>query len=372
MTAGGNQRVLLAVSSLSAGGAERMASELVNYWAGRGWDVALLTLSCTRSDHYPIDSDVERIALDLLWDSRNAWESVVSNLRRNRMIRQAVRRFMPDVVVSFIEQNNVRVLSALLGTGIPVIVSERTDPRWHRVGRAWEAARRVLYPAASAVVVQTDAVAQWASRLVPVKRVWVIPNFLRPLPLPPPYNDRDLLILGIGRLGREKGFDMLIPAFASSRARRQGWQLIIVGEGPERGRLEALAVSYGLDGQMMLPGVVPDPAAWLERARIFALPSRYEGFPNALLEAMAMGCAVVAADCPSGPSEIVRRDQDGLLVPVGDVAALAAALDQLVQVPARAAELGQAAMSVRARFTAGVVLAQWDSLIDSVAGKKKR
>jgi len=190
------------------------------------------------------------------------------------MIRQAVRRFAPDVVVSFIEQNNVRVLAALLGTGIPVIVSERTDPRLHRVGRSWAAARRLLYPAAQAVVVQTESVAQWASGLVPAQKVRVIPNFTRKLPQPRAFDDREQLICGIGRLGREKGFDVLIPAFAASRARRQNWRLVILGEGPERGRLEALVAFHGLDGQAALPGMVPDPADWLRQARIFALPSR--------------------------------------------------------------------------------------------------
>ena len=372
MTTSAKLRVLVTVSNLSAGGAERMASELVNWWAAHGRDVALLTLSGVRSDHYTLDPRVERIGLDLLWDSHSLWESVSGNLRRSRMIRQAVRRFAPDVVLSFIEQNNVRVLAALLGTGIPVIVSERIDPRWHRVGRAWDAARRLLYPAARAVVVQTQSVARWAAGVVPARKVKVIPNFLRALPHAPAYQNREALIVGIGRLCRQKGFDVLISGFAASRAREQGWQLVILGEGPERTDLEALVASHGLAGQAALPGVVPEPAEWLARARIFALPSRYEGFPNALLEAMAMGCAVIAADCPSGPQEIVRGKQEGLLVPVEDAAALRMALDQLLKEPARAAALGDAARGVRERFNAVAIMAQWDCLIHSVLDRNMR
>ena len=127
-------RVLWAVSSLSAGGAERMIAELASAFAERGHTVAVLTLSSPGSDHYRLDERVQRIALDVIWDSHSVWQSIAGNLRRSRMIRSAAMRFRPDAMVSFIEQTNVRVLAALAGSGVPVIVSERIDPRRHAVG----------------------------------------------------------------------------------------------------------------------------------------------------------------------------------------------------------------------------------------------
>ena len=127
----------------------------------------------------------------------------MSNPRQSHRIRRAVKAFAPDVVVSFIEQTNIRVLAGLLGAGFSVIVSERTDARAHRVGRRWELARRALYPVASAVVVQADMVAAWASRLVHKGKVRVIPNFVRLLHRPPGFRTRANLILGGGRLGSE-------------------------------------------------------------------------------------------------------------------------------------------------------------------------
>jgi GalNAc-alpha-(1->4)-GalNAc-alpha-(1->3)-diNAcBac-PP-undecaprenol alpha-1,4-N-acetyl-D-galactosaminyltransferase len=359
-------RALLAVSTLSAGGAERMASELVNRWAARGWTAALLTLSIEESDHYVLDSRVKRISLDLIWESRKPWESVASNLRRSRVIRRAIKQYAPDVVVSFIEQTNVRVLASLLGTRIPVIVSERTDPRMYRVGRVWEFARRVLYPGAQSVVVQTEAVACWAQDLVPKRKVCVIPNFVRHLPEPPPFSARERLILGVGRLDRYKRFDLLVQAFADSRACGEGWRLVILGEGSERARLERLVQKQGLQGRVDLPGIVPEPALLLGRARIFALTSLFEGFPNALLEAMAMGCAAVATDCPSGPQEIIRSGKNGLLVPLEDKPALVGALNSLMGHSLLAEELSKEAVKVRIRFAPERVLKQWDELIISV------
>lgn len=360
-------RVLWAVSSLSAGGAERMISELANAFAERGHIVAVLTLSSPGSDHYRLDERVQRIALDVIWDSHSVWQSIVGNLRRSRMIRSATLHFRPDVVVSFIEQNNVRVLAALAGSGVPVVVSERTDPRRHVVGSAWRLARRLLYPFAARLVVQTEGVAVWARGLVGSRRVRILRNFVRALPAPPVFDSRGRRqILAVGRLDWEKGFDVLLQAFALSDLVRRGVRLAILGEGPERPALEAQARELGIADHVELLGVVSDPERWMAWATVSVLPSRYEGFPNALLEAMAMGCPIIAADCDSGPREIIRHGENGWLVPVEDAVALAGALRQLFEDAALRARLSEAAVAVRARYARDEIVAEWEGLITEV------
>jgi glycosyltransferase involved in cell wall biosynthesis len=342
-------------------------AELANAFVAAGDEVGVLTLSHPGSDHYVLYPRVKRIALDVIWNSTNPWESVRSNLRRAHMIRRAVKGFRPDCVVSFIEQTNVRLLAALLGTGIPVIVSERIDPRRHQVGRAWALARRLFYPAARCVVVQTPSVAGWAKGVVGAHKVRVIPNFVRNLPAAPDSATRRAdEILAVGRLDRQKGFDVLLRAFAQSGLAEEGLRLVILGEGPERPSLAALAQDLGVAAAVEMPGVVPDPERWMARCAFYVLPSRYEGFPNALLEAMAMGCAVIAADCDSGPRELVRHGENGLLVPVADVAALAQALRELALNPSLRACLGHAAQAVRARYAKAAIVAEWRNLIEEV------
>ncbi len=363
------RRVLIAVSSLSAGGAERMAAELANAWSGeRG--VGVLTLSSPRSDHYRLAPAVERMALGIMWDSTGPWESVLGTLRRSRMIRRAVRGFRPQVVLSLADQTNLRMLASLIGTGIWVIACERTDPRRHRVGLPWRWARRLLYPRAAAVVVQTEAVAGWARAFVPARRVHVIPNFVRDLPAPTgPAERGDNDILAVGRLGPEKGYDVLLRAFAASGLAARGARLTILGEGAERAALESLARDLGIAAAVSLPGVVAEPERWMARCTLFVLSSRYEGFPNALLEAMAMGCPVIAADCDSGPRHIIRDGTDGVLVPVEDADALAAALGRLMGDAALRARLGAAAVAVRERFAKAAILRRWEALIEAVAAR---
>jgi glycosyltransferase involved in cell wall biosynthesis len=364
MTDNGAGCLLFAVSSLGAGGAERIVAELANAHAQSSGSAGVLTLSREEQDHYRLGDTVARIALDLIGDSPTVFHGMAAIMRRSRLIRRAVRAFGPAVVVSFVDRMNVNTLVALLGTGIPVIVSERTDPRRHRIGTAWEIARRLLYPTAARVVVQTESVATWARRLVPADRVRVIPNFVRDLPTAPDAASREpLSLLAVGRLGQEKGFDVLLRAFAASGAAARGARLTILGEGPERGALAKLAGELEISQAVEMPGVVKDPERWMTRCSVFVLSSRYEGFPNVLLEAMAMGCPVIATDCDSGPREIVRSEENGLLVPPEDVGALAAAIRRFLGDAELRQRLGGAALAVRQRFAKDAILRQWYELI---------
>jgi glycosyltransferase involved in cell wall biosynthesis len=151
------------------------------------------------------------------------------------------------------------------------------------------------------------------------------------------------VILGVGRLTEQKDFATLLRAFALVRARREA-RLVILGEGESRPALLALAAELGIARDVDLPGVVADPYPYLARAALFALPSAWEGLPNALIEALAAGCPVVSTDCPSGPREILVGGRYGTLVPVRDPAAMAEAiLARLAATPDRAAARERAA-----------------------------
>lgn len=146
------------------------------------------------------------------------------------------------------------------------------------------------------------------------------------------------VILGVGRLAKQKAFDVLLRAFAQVRQQRP-CRLMILGEGPLRGELEALAKSLGISDDFSLPGFVSNPYAYMRQAKIFALSSAFEGFGNVLVEAMAVGTPVVSTDCPSGPRDILDNGRAGTLVPVGDSGALAQAINDTLNTPAKEATL---------------------------------
>ncbi len=363
--------ILLVVSSLSAGGAERVITEMARWWASRNQRVTVLTLSGTDEDHYRLAPGVERIALNFWGRARTPWQAIDKRADRFIKLRRSIIRARPDVVISFIDITNMRTVAALMGTGIPVVVSERIDPRYHHLHPFWSLSRRLLYPLSHALVVQTGSVTAWARRVVPEKKLWVIGNFVRNLPgrTGQSINHREQIILAIGRLVEQKGHDLLIRAFARAHAAEAGWRLVILGEGPQRPALEKLVLNLGIRDAVSLPGIVDEPAELLSRAGIFVLPSRYEGFPNALLEAMACGCAVIAADCPSGPAEIIHDGMNGLLVPKEDIASLSDALLKLMHDSGLRERMGTQALRVKKAFSQESVMARWNALIENILGK---
>ncbi|MBN2139775.1 MAG: glycosyltransferase family 4 protein [Desulfovibrionaceae bacterium] len=361
--------IALAISRLGPGGAERVASTLANAWARAGDRVDILTLEQAGIEpFFELDPLVRLHALGLAGRSAGLLSAAANNLRRVFALRRALMEIGPDVVVGFVDATNVLVLLACLGLGLPVVACERTDPAVHDPGRVWSLLRRTLYPRAAAVVVQTAA----AARGLPSglrARLEIMPNpVLVPsrVPGPCPHFPRPL-VMGLGRLTREKGFDLLLRAFALVAAERPDWSLALVGDGPDREGLEALRDELGLGGRVLFSGWLADVGGCLAQADVFALPSRYEGFPNALCEAMALGLAVVAADCPSGPAEIVVDGRNGLLVPAGDPEALAEALARLMDDEALRRALAAAAPEILERFGLERTLSRWNSLLGRVA-----
>ena len=360
---------MLAISTMTAGGAERVAATLVNHWSTSGHEVALTTVASTDLDFYPLDKSVTRIALNLSSRSMNWRDFVFVNFKRARRLRSAIRDFKPEVILSFLDTMNVRMLLASIGTGIPVIVSERSDPTQSPVGAIVKFLRRILYKGASAVVVLTPEVAQWAKSFVRSEAIHVIPNpvshqFLKIGRVEPARDVRR--VIAIGRLEAVKCFDMLLGAFAQSAQQHPGWTLKIIGEGSERDQLHALAAALQIGDRVSWERPVKEPEKELRRADLFVLSSRHEGFPNVLLEAMACGLPVISFDCPSGPRAIIRDGKDGLLVPPREVGALAAAMSRLMSSEDERKRLGERATHVVERFSLAKIADMWTTVFEQV------
>jgi len=355
-------RLLLLVASLQGGGAERQLSDMANYWAEKGWQVSLATWSGPEvEDFYPLDARVRRVSLESGSAHMTEQSRIRVNLERIMRLRRLLKSTRPDAVLSFMTESNL--LAILAGAGLPVrvVVSERVQPALHAAFPwTWRFLRRLLYRWADAVVAQTQDAARWLLRNCGTK-VTVIPNALRSLP--EPAGERRNSIVAVGRLTQQKGFDVLLKAFARIAHTFPHWRLAIVGEGEERQSLLRLRAQLGLDDRVEFVGQSEDVLGWMARAGLMVQPSRFEGFPNVVLEGMGLGTAVISADCPSGPSEMIEDGVNGRLVPVDDVQRLAEVMAELIANPAERARLGRAASAVRARYRQDVVMDRWEECL---------
>jgi len=367
--------ITLIVNHLLDGGAARVAVYLAQAWADMGRNVTILTTdSGMNPPFYALHPNVIHLPLDMRGHSSNFVAAVTNNLRRLVRLRHAIRESRPDLIVSFLDTTNILCLLATRTLPpIPTIVSERTDPHGRPPGRAWEFLRNLSYPWADCVVTQSQHALDYFSAKIRAKGR-VIPNPVFQLPANNSFTKEHhrLLVISLGRLHKVKGHDQLIDAFALIARDFPDWDLCIHGDGPEREALDARILAHGLEGRIHIGPNIADVGSCLRDADLFVLPSRTEGFPNALAEAMAWGLPVISFDCASGPSELIRQDQDGILVPPGDVSALAKAMARLMSDPAERIRLGARAPEVLIRFSPARILASWESAIQSSIHSPRR
>lgn len=369
-------KIIFFIHSLASGGAERVTATLANYWAAKGWTVIVVTVAGADRDFYALDDRIERIALNLDGDSMTTLQAVLANVRRIRSLRAVLCKKKPDIAVAMMATANVTLALAGWGLKLQTIGSERTFPPAMPLGRMWETLRQWTYPLLSGLVAQTSQSADWLKVHAAARRIAVIPNPLNyPLSVREPkivpkdflrqYGTSHLL-LAVGRLGKEKGFDRLLQTFSYLHTLYPDWALVILGEGKQRDALQALAVSLEIEDRVIFPGAVGNVGQWFEAADAYVLTSLFEGFPNALLEALAHGVPSVAVDCETGPREILRHDVDGLLVPQDDEEALTQALMKVMGDSALRARFSERAIEVREEYAVDRVARQWEQLFSSL------
>lgn len=357
-------KIIFLVSSLNSGGAERVATTLCNAWSLRGDHVTIVTTYFgAGKPFYPVATDVDLIFLDDFLG--NYQKTLLGCLNKILVLRNIILNKKPDVIISFLSNVNVAAILSSRFSTIPVVCCERSNLSRVQISFFLQLACRATYWLADMLVVQTESALGVAKKIYPwLKALRAVPNPVQNHLVSSVKSNKvaaKKILLSLGRLVEDKQVAIAIKIYSKLACCYPDWVFHIYGDGPERSCLENLILSLNLQDFVFLKGATTEPLEVMAGADAFIMTSKYEGFPNALLEAMSSGLPCVIFDCPYGPSDITRKGQDAFLVPLNDESALEAKLDELMRREELRMQMGkQARESVLARYGLLSVLEQWD------------
>lgn len=336
-----------------------MLTFVANGLSKRGYDVQVYTYEGTEQN-YPIDDGVVHITEDNVITTR--W---IRRILQVFQIKKVIKRVKPDIVISFLIFPNLLSILATAGTKTPVIISERADP--YQDPGLFSSFFQFMYRFADGVVFQTDGAKNFfrdklrhASCVIPnpvtIKGDWE------------PVREREKKIAFVARFEVvQKRQDLMLSAFRQVVDAYPEYKLVFYGDGPDEEKVRAMTEELKLSENVVFAGVTKDVCGAIRASRMFVLTSDYEGIPNALIEAMAVGLPVIATDCsPGGARMLIEDKRNGLLVPRGDVDAIAAAMKYLIENEQTAEEYGLRAREIVDKYTPDKFYHSWSEYICKV------
>lgn len=388
-------RLVLVINSLGIGGAEKVFLRLAQHWSRQNHEVFLINfLKEEKFYHIEENKNLKVINFDevAILKTKNIITFInffFNSCFRVYKLQEKIKSLKPDLIIAFMIGSNLLSLLANIFCKLPIVISERADPNNLAIFKFYKILAKVLYPYATALVVQTKHIAEYFTNKLLAHKVFIIPNFVK---RPNFYNLlgnstsqlnnmniafnssnnssnnlRNIVeiknIISIGRLDQFKDHKTLIYAFSKAIRANMDLRLTILGEGILRSYLVNLVKDFNLTDRIFLPGTDLNVEKYLLTADLFIFPSISEGFPNALCEAMSYGLPVIAADCP-GNQNIITDNKDGLLFKCGDVEELFICMLKLINNNTLANQLANNAKNIIERFDEQNVLNMWDEVLN--------
>ncbi len=354
-------KLLFTIGSLAGGGAERVVSRLASSMSHKGHTVEVALISKNLVD-YPLDKNVEVKFINPKMQIRG-----MRYVFRCMAYRKEVRSFDPDVIISFTTAVNLFVLDALGHSKYKIILSERNDPNNDPKQPKLRKKRDKLYHKASGIVFQTEDARAYFEPDIQSRSTVIFNPVEVPSDLINKTEERNNIIVSIGRLEPQKNQTMLIRAFSAVHKRFPEYAMEIYGEGALRSELENLIRSEKLEDFVFLKGYTKNVLTAMASAKVFALSSDYEGMSNALIEAMALGLPVVSTDHPIGGARMLIEDRvNGMLVPVGDCDAMIRALCEVLEDEQLSVTLSRNAVEINQRLNVESITDEWMNFIHRI------
>ena len=356
--------IIFVTSTLTSGGSERVMSLLANEFVKRNYNVTIICFN-KHVVFYPVSKYVKVIFVENELGGKSLFRKII-------WLRKYVKEVGPDVVIPFMEAVYCVTLLSLIGLPVPVISSERIDPRKSPFFR--NILRRIFLPLTTHLVVQTEAIKRFYPSFIRNKTS-VIYNPVRDEVFS--FSDSVLsrglggiegkqnIIISIGKLYPQKNQPMMIRAFAKVADDFPEWQLVIFGEGPLRQSLQLIIDNLQLTDKVLLPGRTENVIKELRRSKIFCMSSDYEGMSNAMIEAICAGLPIVTTNV-SGVLELVEDGKSGYVVPCGEVEQFAQALQKVMGNIVLQKEMAECNLKKADMFKLDNIVNQWEQLIQKV------
>lgn len=355
------KKILFYINALNGGGAERVMSNLSSQFTDNGYEVIFVT-SYPAEGEYELNKKIKRFNLE---NDNYEYSKLKRNYIRIKKLRQICKREKPDVIIAFMAEPNFRAIIATIGLRTKTIISVRNDPNKEYSGKLMSFVGKCILPLADGCVFQTKDAKEWFPKKLQ-KKSTIIYNAVKADFFEIQRKPIDGLVVTCGRLEEQKNHKMLIRAFKNVVEKYPNIKLHIYGEGSLQEQLQKLIDDLGLKNTIILKGITSDVSSILKEADIFVLPSLYEGMPNALMEAMAVGVPSIATDCPCGGSKMLLEDENGVLVKNDDEYELSKAIELLLIDKSKKIQLSKNAKKEANNFKADDIYIKWNEYIEKV------
>ena len=320
-----NKNLIFIIPDLEIGGTQRILIFLANFLVNKGFKITIFVFKKPNKRIFDISPEIKLHTLNISKESKNIFEKISYNLYRIKKIRLEIKKFNSYKIISFLTTTNILTLISSIGLGKKIIINERNDPTKQKIHYFWKFMRFLIYNRADRIIVNIPNIRKYN---LFYKILFFIQTTIT-LFLTKKKIKREKVILTVARLNYQKNLDLLIKSFSKSLAVKKNWKLVILGKGKEKKKLKKLIENLNISKSVIFKGVVEKIDIWYKKAGIFILSSRFEGMPNALIEAMYYKTAVIGANIP-GIRYFIKNNVNGFLFSKNDENSLTKLLNLLI------------------------------------------